>query len=108
MEPTDVTIEILKSIRDEVSSVRGEVSAVRRQVGACIDATNQRLDQTNERLEGLGRRVVESEMRTVTAISDLHGTVRDLVDVLRAQHDLRPRVDRCERDIVHIKDRLGM
>jgi hypothetical protein len=82
MSPTEITIEILKSIRDEVR------------------ATNTRLDETNAR-------IVESELRTASAITGLHGTVSDLVDVLREQHDLRPRVDRCERDIGDIKHRLG-
>lgn len=45
--------------------------------------TNERLDQANLRLvqlgEDLSHRIVESEMRTATAITDLAGTVRDLV-----------------------------
>jgi hypothetical protein len=80
MSPTDVTIEILKSIREEVKYVRTELSG----------------------------RIVESEVRTATAITDLHGTLREVLDVLRDQHDLRPRVDRCERDIGDIKQRLGI
>jgi hypothetical protein len=66
MDPmaTEVTIEILKSIRDEVKE------------------TNARLDQTNTRLESmrdeLSRRIVESELRTATAITELAGTIREL------------------------------
>jgi len=56
----------------------------------------------------VARRVVESEVRTATAITELHGTVHDLVDVLRAQHDVRPRLERAEREITEIKNRLGM
>jgi hypothetical protein len=97
MHPTDVTIEILKSIRDDVHVLAERQSE-----------TNARLDTTNDRLDVLSRRVVESEVRTATAITDLHGTVRDMVDVLRAQHDLRPRLDHAERDISEIKNRLGM
>jgi hypothetical protein len=108
MSPADVTIEILKSIRDEVKSVRDEVTSVRDEVRT----TNTRLDATRtelgERIDVLSRRVVDSEVRTATAITDLHGTVREVVDVLREQHDLRPRVDRCERDIGDIKHRLGL
>jgi hypothetical protein len=89
MSPTEITIEILESIRDEVR------------------ATNTRLDATNTRLDETNTRIVESELRTASAITDLHGTVRDLVDVLREQHDWRPRVDRCERDIGDIKRRFG-
>jgi hypothetical protein len=53
MNPTDLTIEVLKSIRDEVHETRTE-------------------------------------------------------DVLRAQHDVRPRLERAEHDITEIKHRLGM
>jgi hypothetical protein len=70
MDVTELTIEILKSIRDEVKE------------------TNGRLDQTNAQLESmqaeLSRRIVESETRTATAITDLAGTVRDMTAVLRA------------------------
>jgi hypothetical protein len=89
MEPTDITVEILRDIRDEVRN------------------TNVRIDHTNERLdtmrEELSRRIVESEVRTSTAIADLAGTVREMTQVLRAANDLRPRVERCEQDIVELK-----
>ena len=96
MEPTDITIEILKDIRSEIRETRQDLS--------------QRIDQTNERVdtmrEELSRRIVESEIRTSTAITDLAGTVHELTDVLRASNDLRPRVERCELDIVELKRRL--
>ncbi len=101
MESTDITIEILKEIRDGV-----------RETHVRVDETNSRLEETNGRLESLrdelSRRIVASEVRTATAITDLHGTVRDLVDVLRAEQDLRPRVGQCEQDIATIKARLQM
>jgi len=72
--------------------------------------TNARLDQTNTRIdtmrEELSRHIVESEIRTSTAITELAGTVRDLTTVLRAQADLRPRVERCEQEIADLKRRL--
>jgi hypothetical protein len=93
MEPSDLTIEILKDIRDEVRQ------------------TNARLDQTNERVEtGLAevsRRIVESEIRTSTAIVELAGTVHEMTEVLRAQNDLRPRVERCEHDIAALQRIVG-
>jgi uncharacterized protein Yka (UPF0111/DUF47 family) len=94
--PDDLTTEILISIRDEV-----------RGLGARIDDTNERLDGTNGKLGDLTRRVVESELRTTTAITELAGTVRDLTFHLRTQNDLRPRVERCERDIDDIKRTLA-
>jgi predicted nucleic acid-binding Zn-ribbon protein len=103
MEPTDLTIEILKSIRDEVKGLRVDVQQ-----------TNSRLDQTNARLESgltdlrdeLSRRIVESELRTSTAITDLAGTVREMTSFLRNTNDLRPRLERCESDIADLKSRL--
>jgi hypothetical protein len=107
MEPSDLTIEILKDIRDEVKSVRDEV----RQTNALLDHTNAMPDQTNERAEtGLAevsRRIVESEIRTSTAITELAGTVHEMTQVLRAQHDLGPRVERCEHDIAALQRIVG-
>lgn len=103
MEPSDITVEILKSIRDEVKQ------------------TNVRLDQTNVRLEHmrgdlstrieqmreeLSSRIVQSEIRTATAITELAGTVREMTGTLRASLELRPRVERCEDDIRELQNRL--
>jgi hypothetical protein len=107
VEPTDVTIEILRGIRDEVRGIRDEVQGTNRRV----DETNTRLDDTNARIETLGeelgRRIVESELRTATAITDLAGSVREVTGLLRGQFDLRPRVERCELEILELQARLG-
>ena len=62
MEPADHALRVLTEIRDEVRR------------------TNERVDQTNERLvhleESLSRRIVESEMRTATAITELAQSVQ--------------------------------
>ncbi|MDP2274635.1 MAG: hypothetical protein Q8N23_05915 [Archangium sp.] len=59
MEPENLTLEVLKEIRDDG-----------KRNGARIDETNARLNETNARLESLrddlGRRIVESELRTAT------------------------------------------
>lgn len=107
MEPTDVTIEILKDIRDEVRQTRIDLSARIDATNERIDATNERIHGTNDRIEGLSRRVVESEIRTATAIADLAGAVNEMTGVLRASHDLRPRLERCEQDIAELKKRVG-
>jgi predicted nucleic acid-binding Zn-ribbon protein len=104
MDPSDLTIEILKDIRGEVRQTNARLD----QTNARLDQTNARLELTNERVESgfadVSRRIVESEIRTSTAIADLAGTVREMTSVLRMQHDLRPRVERCERDIVLLRD----
>jgi hypothetical protein len=110
MEPTDVTVEILKDIRGEMRGMRSELAQTREELSARIDATNERLDVTNERLghvrEELARRIVDSEIRTSTAITDLAGAVNQMTLVLRTQHDLRPRVEKCERDIIDLRRQL--
>jgi hypothetical protein len=54
MEPTDVTIEILKSIRDELhdglSSVREELSGVRRALSHRVDDHERRLADVEKRV----------------------------------------------------------
>lgn len=92
MEPKDLTLEVLKEIRDDG-----------RRNGERIDETNARLDGLGETL---GRRIVESELRTATAIAELAGTVRELSASLKEDRDLRRRVERCEHDIAALKQRL--
>lgn len=107
MKPINLTTEILKGIRDEG-----------RKTNERIEQTNARIEQTNSNLESLSdhvdqmrdelsRRIVESEIRTSTAITDLAGNVRELVSILKQTNDLRPRVEQCEDDIKSIKRQLG-
>jgi len=110
MEPTDLTIEILKNIRDEVRQTNGrldQTNARLDRMNACLDQTNERVERVESGLSEVSRRIVESEIRTSTAIAELAGTVREMTSVLRAQHDLRPRVERCERDIAALQHRVG-
>lgn len=99
MAPENLTLEVLKQIRDE-----GKKTNER------IEETNGRLNETNVRLEQLreelSRRIVESEMRTATAITALAGNVGELVTFLKQDRDLRPRLEQCEKDIVNLKSRL--
>ncbi|MDP3156952.1 MAG: hypothetical protein Q8N23_30050 [Archangium sp.] len=99
MEPENLTLEVLKEIRDDG-----------KRNGARIDETNARLNETNARLESLrddlGRRIVESELRTATAITELSGSVRDLISFIKEDRDLRGRMERAEKDIAALKQRL--
>ena len=76
-EPMNLTVRVLKEIRDEV-----------RRTNEQLGATNQRIDATNERLEamhaGLSQRIVESELRIATAITERAATVREMTSMLRA------------------------
>ena len=114
MKSSSVTVEILKGIRTDLQGMRDELQSTREELRGELRTTREglrdELQTTREELSGridrLSRRVVESELRTATAISDLAGTVRDMTGVLRAESDLRPRVERCEQDIADIKKRF--
>jgi chromosome segregation ATPase len=106
----EVTVSILRGIRDGVRQTNERIDETNARLGqasARINDTNLRLDKTNasigELREELSRRIVASEIRTSTAITDLAGNVRELTEVLRQQYDLRPRVEQCERDIAELK-----
>ncbi len=100
MESDDLTIRVLIEIRDEIRSTNQRV-----------DRTNERVDRLSEQLTGriddLGVRMVESELRTSTAITELHGTMRNVHTLLVDRLDLRDRVERCERDIDELKRRVS-
>ena len=101
----DLTLQILREIRDGIHATNARLD----QTNARLDQTNARLDETNVRMEqgfdSLSRRLVDSELRTATALVELAGSVRDVTQLLRSQHDLRPRLEKCEADIVALKRR---
>ena len=103
MEPENLTLEVLKEIREEGKKTNVRLDQLRDETSARINETNVRLDQMRDELS---RRIVESEMRTATAITALAGSVGELVTFLKADRDLRPRVEQCEKDIVNLKSRL--
>jgi hypothetical protein len=100
MEPTDLTIEILKDIRDEAHK------------------TNERINETNERLEGLRtdlvdgierveRRQTQTEVRLATELVAVAGAVHEVRDLLREDRALRDRVDDHERRLTAVERRTG-
>jgi chromosome segregation ATPase len=82
----DLTVEILKSIRDEIRATREDL-------GARIDQTNARLDQTNARLEqveeSLGDVVTQQRVlaRHVDVFLERESRVERELSVLRNRVD---------------------
>jgi len=117
MQPTDVTVEILKSIRDEVQGLRADVHGLSAEVHGTndrLDGTNDRLDGTNDRLDGtndrlgrLERRQTETEVRLSTELVAVVGAVREVRDLLREDLGLRARVEDHERRITAVETRVG-
>jgi predicted nuclease with TOPRIM domain len=82
---TNLTVEILRDIRDEIRSTNQRLDTTREDLGRRIDETN--------------RRLVESETRLATAILGMKGTLEEVRDYLKDQSDLRRRVERLERQV---------
>lgn len=103
METDDLTIHVLREIRDEIRGTNSRVDSLTAGVDHLETHLSERIDQTNVRIDRLTERVVESEIRTATAITGLAGTLDDVRDLLKDRLDLRDRVERCERDIDELK-----
>lgn len=96
MEPTDVTIEILKSIRDEIRVVAGQTHEVAK-----------RTEEVATEVRRLERRQVETEMRLATELVAVAGAVNGLREDLREDRALRAKVDDHEKRIEAIETRIG-
>lgn len=103
MESTDLTTRVLIEIRQELRETKDELRETKQSLNARVDHLSDRIELVNG---DLGRRILESELRTATAIHELGGTLREVHTLLkdRALHD---RVSRCEREIDDLKHRLG-
>jgi len=75
----DLTIEILKQIRDELKQTRADTNERLDATNERLDATNERLGATNDRLD----RVVQEQIRHATAIIQLERGQRDLTEQVR-------------------------
>lgn len=88
MEPTDVTIEVLREIRDQAAQ------------------TNKRLEELNEGVDRLHRRQVATEVRLSTELIEVSQAVERVVDLLRDRLDLRDQVADHETRLTTIERHL--
>lgn len=90
----DLTVEILKQIRDGVTSLReGQ------------DATNERLGEANQRLERVEGKLVQVD----TGLRDLGGFMRQIaLDQTRHETFHTHHVEVIEKDVADIKERMRL
>jgi predicted phage gp36 major capsid-like protein len=79
---SDLTVEILKDIRDGVRQTNQKLEETKRELRDEIRATNERLDTTNERLDRLERTQIDTELRVSTEITAVVGAINQLRDGL--------------------------
>jgi uncharacterized protein YPO0396 len=102
----------MKALNKRVDGTNDRLDRTREELGARIDSTNARLDETKTELvsrldalrEETRHRLVETEVRLSTALTDLSHDVQQLVGVIRSRRseqrgeheDLRVRIERLE------------
>jgi predicted nucleic acid-binding Zn-ribbon protein len=91
MAGKNITVEILKQIRDELRT------------------TNAKLDETktelSERIDALERRQVATETRLATELVAVAHAIGEVKDLLRTAVDVRPKIDDHERRITALEQR---
>jgi hypothetical protein len=111
VEPTELTIELLRSIRDEARETNVRVDRLRDELTGELRSTNARLDalreETGARFERLEHRQIETEVRLATELVAVVGAVREVRDLLREDRAVRQKVDDHERRIAAIEARIG-
>jgi len=111
MEPTDITIEILKGIRDEVRGVRGELrdglQSVRGELRDGLQGVREEVQGVSKRIDRLERRQTEADVRVATELVAVAGAVREMRDAFLEDRSLRVRVDDHERRLSAIEKHSG-
>ncbi len=111
MSDDNITVRVLIEIRDEIRELRQDTNQRFDEVNKRLDQTDHRLDLTNHRLEavhtGLREEMLASEARHATRLLALNAAAIDTNTMLRDRFDLRDRVERCEREIEQLKNKVG-
>jgi hypothetical protein len=63
---------------------------------------------SDEKFDVLAKRILEAEVRLATGVTGLSGKLDEVKTLLKDRLDLRDRVERCELDIVRLKERAGL
>ncbi len=96
----DLTVEVLKQIRDEIVGLRGELRETR-------TALSDRIDQTNEKVDVLARRQTETEVRLATELVAVAQAVTSVRQIIGEKLDDRRRVDDHERRLGVLERKAG-
>ena len=94
----DMTIEVLKDIREELRGVNQRIDGLSQRV----DGLNERVDGLNERVDGLNERVDLLNERVETGFAAVNGRLDSVLKIVGTHHlQLETRVTRIE-------DHLGL
>ena len=100
---SNIAVEILKQIRDELKDVRSEIRQTRIELSKRIDGLGERTNSLERRLDLLAEGQTRGHTVLVRMADDLDASLA----WIRQHTDVRPRLDRCEGEIAAIKERLA-
>ena len=85
-----------------------EIAAVRRDMQKLVtrDEFRETIRVLDERIDRMHARLIENDVRATAAHEDLQATLGQIMTYLGGHGSLEARVDRCERDIVDLKERV--
>ena len=116
METTDLTTTILQNIRDDIArlddkldaKIDSEITTVRRELQNVVTRHEfcTTMSLLDERIDRMHARLIENDLRATTTAQELQATLNQMMTYFGAQASLEARVDRCERDIVDLKERV--
>jgi Mg2+ and Co2+ transporter CorA len=95
METTDITVVVLREIRDEIKGVRQVQEQMR-----------QEQQKTNARLESVDNRLVTLETTVTHELVEFRKEFVVVRDLLVSRRDLGQRVARVEADVADLKRRV--
>jgi hypothetical protein len=111
VDPTELTIEILKGIRDETRKTNERVEVLGDEVQALRGEMKESLRELGtelvDRIERVELRQTETELRLATELIGVAGAVREVRDLLREDRATRARLDDHERRIAAIEAGRG-
>lgn len=106
MTTSDLTVEILREIRDEARQTNRRLAAVESRLGSMderLESMDQRLESMDDRLETMDQRLG----RTEQGLSDLGKFMRQIaLDQARHERFHTHHVDVLERDVEDLKGRV--
>jgi hypothetical protein len=103
-KPTDLSLSVLKQIRDAVTQTNVRLDETRGDLSQRLDQTREELSQ---RLEQLARRQTETEIRLATELTAVVGAVHSLRDAVVADRELRKTVENHEQRLSAIERCTG-
>lgn len=127
MDTTDLTTIILRDIRDDIAKLDAKLNArldtelakLDAKFDAKLDAVHEELEKRvtrdefrgamsvlGERMDRIHTRLVENDVRAITAHHELQVTLSRLTEYLDAHGGLEIRVGQCEQDITDLKSRV--